>query len=60
MMMPHCIYDVMGKLHHEQEVLSGNKNSILLGDLPIGIYILKAFDDDGQKLGSEKVIKIRK
>ncbi|MBL6664002.1 MAG: T9SS type A sorting domain-containing protein, partial [Flavobacteriales bacterium] len=54
------IYDVMGKLHHEQEVLSGNKNSILLGDLPIGIYILKAFNDDGQELSSEKVIKIRK
>lgn len=54
------IYDMLGKLQYEQEVVPAQEVGLDLGTLPIGVYILKAFDDYGQELSSEKVIKIRK
>ena len=52
------IYDLMGKEQHRQ-VLSGRSQKLDLNHLPLGLYLLKTYNAQGQEIGQEKVLKIR-
>ena len=51
-------YDLRGREQHRQ-VLSNNTQAIRLDHLPIGIYLLKAYDEQGNQIDQKKLIKIR-
>ena len=53
------LYDLLGKRHHYQRLGKAQRVSLTLDDLPVGMYLLKAYDAQGNEIGQEKVLKMR-
>lgn len=51
------LYDLLGREQHRQ-VLLNNTQAMRLGHLPLGMYVLKAYDGQGNVIGQEKVLKM--
>jgi hypothetical protein len=52
------VYDLLGRPQHVQR-LDPIEAPLNLSNLPLGLYILKAYNAQGQEIGQEKVLKIR-
>ena len=50
------LYDLLGREQHRQ-ALSNNTQAMRLDHLPLGMYLLKTYDTQGNEIGQEKVLK---
>jgi len=52
------LYDLLGREQHQQ-ALQENSSKLNLKHLPLGMYLQKAYDAQGNEIGQEKVLKMR-
>ena len=52
------LYDLLGRVQHQQ-ALQENSSKLDLKHLPLGMYLLKTYDTQGNEIGQEKVLKMR-
>lgn len=45
------LYDLLGKRHHYQGLGEAQRVSLTLDDLPVGMYLPKAFDAHSNEIG---------
>ena len=53
------LYDLLGQRHYDQKIGESKRATLVLDDLPLGIYLIKTYDAQGRQLGVEKVLKMR-